>query len=116
PVVGAARKDARAAADEGVAEGHYLLGQLAEDTGDLAGAIKAYRAAVAAHKALDGEGSRYRVALARALLKSRTGAGAPARPVPPVERTGRASPARYLETLRQLVVLTLQAPDLPDTS
>jgi tetratricopeptide (TPR) repeat protein len=114
--VAAARKDAQTAADEGLAEGHFLIGQLAEDTGDLAGAIKAYRAAVEAHKALDEQGGRYRVALARALLKTRTGAGASPRPVPPLERTGRANPARYLETLRQLVVLTLQAPDLPDAS
>jgi hypothetical protein len=111
-LVASVREDAQAAAAEGVAEGHYLLGQVAEDLGQLSDAVTSYRAAVKAHEALDEQGSLYRVALARALLKSQSSAAPP-----PVERTSKATgtPRRVsaLEMLKLLVTLTLQAEGLP---
>jgi tetratricopeptide (TPR) repeat protein len=121
--VARARKDAQAAVADGVAEGHYQLGRLNEELGQVNAAITSYRAAVNAHRKMDAEGSRYRVALARALLKRRS-ATEPARPrpVPPAERTGKApakpgKPRRVtsLELLNLLMAITLQAPDLPVT-
>ncbi|MBY0231163.1 MAG: hypothetical protein K2W96_17905, partial [Gemmataceae bacterium] len=90
-----ARKDAEAAVKAGTAEGHYLLGRLAEETDDLPGAEKAYRAAVAASKELDDAGTKYRAALARVLLKQDAG-GARPRPVPSPTKTSRLTPAQSL--------------------
>jgi hypothetical protein len=121
PLVAAARKDAQTAATEGLAEGHFLLGQVAEELGQADDAVRSYREAVRAHATLDEQGSRYRVALARALLKGRAGEAVPPRPAPPAERTGKAPAApagkmrrvTSLELLNLLVALTLQAPGLP---
>jgi tetratricopeptide (TPR) repeat protein len=86
PVVVAARQDAANAAAAGSADGHYAAGRLAEELGQMDEAVRSYRAAVAATTAGDPTGSRFRAALARALLKSSSGV---ARPLPPA-RTGKA--------------------------
>src|SRR5207247_810993 len=61
-----AQKDPASAAD-----GYYALGQLEEALGQWDKAEKNYRQALAAHKGTPDEGSRYRVALARILLRDR---------------------------------------------
>jgi hypothetical protein len=63
----AARKEADAAAAAGVALGFYAAGRVAEEEGRYVDAAASYRKALAAHPKADAEGSRYRLALARAL-------------------------------------------------
>jgi hypothetical protein len=87
-----ARADADAAARAGSAEGHYLLGRIAEETGDLDGAATSYRAALAAHKDQDGIGARYRVALARVLSQPRQ-----AGRKPDEAKTSKAKPKTFAE-------------------
>jgi tetratricopeptide (TPR) repeat protein len=120
PVVAAARKDAAAAAATGSAEGHYAAGRVAEELGDLEAAIASYRQAVRGHPAMDAAGSRYRVALARVLLRSGGGAPAAPRAVPPATRTGRKeTPPRQVSlTSREalLVLALLLQVDLPRES
>jgi tetratricopeptide (TPR) repeat protein len=133
PLVVAARRDATAAAGEGLANGHYAAGRIAEELGQIDEAIRSYRAAVAAHTAMDASGSRFRVALARALVKSRAGETPAVRPLPPPVRTGMKLPhptpvqkvsARTTKatTIRSLsmvdftslmLTMTFQAADLP---
>jgi hypothetical protein len=84
-----ARADAEAAAKGGSAEGHYVAGRVAEETGDFDAAVKSYRAALAAHKAQDAESARYRVALARVLTRAK-----PAGAKPGDAKLGRA-PSPY---------------------
>ncbi|MFO0927032.1 MAG: tetratricopeptide repeat protein [Gemmataceae bacterium] len=72
-----------------MAEGHYLLGRIAEDMNQLDEAIASYREAVRTHGQLDEAGSRYRIALARAMLKQQP----PAEPARSRSRRPRA-PAR----------------------
>ncbi len=67
--VALAKKDADDAVAAGLPEGHFALGRIAEELNDLATARKSYEAARKAHDAPDDEGNRYRVALARVLLK-----------------------------------------------
>jgi hypothetical protein len=67
----AARRDGEAAARAGAAEGHFLLGRVAEISGDWGEAVKAYRAAMEANKAGDAVAARYKASLARALVMSR---------------------------------------------
>jgi uncharacterized coiled-coil protein SlyX len=69
PALLQARKDAEAAAAAGVADGHYAAGRIAEDLGNLAEARQNYQRARDAHPGKDETGSRYRMALARVLLK-----------------------------------------------
>src|SRR5262249_21007566 len=65
---------AEAAVAESVPDGYYALGRIAEETGNLPEAIKQYRAANKAHGGkADEAGSRYRIALARVLIKSKAG-------------------------------------------
>jgi tetratricopeptide (TPR) repeat protein len=118
PVVVAAQKDAAEAAKEGVAEGHFVLGRLAEETGRFDEAVRNYREAIKAHGKLDDAGSRYRIALARALLRSGAAEPVRARPLPPPVRTGKAEAdgaARLasLDAVRLLVLFALQVPGLP---
>jgi hypothetical protein len=117
PLLIAARKDAAEAAKAGLAEGHYASGRIAEEMGQLDAAIQSYRAALAAHQAVDAEGARYRMALARVLLLPRE-----ARPGQPVEgqkigwRDPAPYPARHFQEMKSLVLmltLGLQAPLLP---
>ncbi len=117
PLLVAAQRDADAAVKAGAAEGHYAAGRIAETLGQVDAAIASYRAALAAHGKLDAEGSRYRMALARALLLPRE-----ARPNPPAAppktepKVGRRDPARLIEERKALVlllVLGLQPPLLP---
>jgi tetratricopeptide (TPR) repeat protein len=129
PLVVSARRDAAAAVKEGVAEGYYAAGRLAEELGQMDAAITNYRAAVEAHTTMDAAGSRYRVALARALIKSRSGETPAIRPLPPPDRTGKAplkrgKPAKttavarslsVLDFVSLLMVMTFQAEDLPLT-
>lgn len=105
-LVKSASDDAAAAVKENAAEGHYLAGRIAEATGDLAAAEKAYREAVKASPAMDDAGLRYKVALARVLARRGRAGGAP-RPVP-VSRVGPP-----LDAL-SLVLFGLYAPGLPE--
>jgi tetratricopeptide (TPR) repeat protein len=70
PAIAEARRDAQAAAAAGAHEGHYAAGRIAEVLGNLKEAQDGYRRCLAAHPAKDDVGSRYRIALARVLLKS----------------------------------------------
>lgn len=113
PLVSSARADAAEAAKAGLAEGSYLLGRIAEDLNQLDDAIASYRQALQTHGQLDEAGSRYRIALARALLKQQPPAEQVPQPIPPATRTGQAPAARpqrvALDTLVLLMALTLQA-------
>lgn len=108
PLVASAQTDAAEAAKEGLAEGHYLAGRLAEDLGQIDDAIRSYRAAITSHGVLDETGSRYRIALARALLKQQPGTLPAPEAIPPATRTGRAPQIRGLDAVVLLVALTLQ--------
>jgi hypothetical protein len=61
-----ARKDAKLAA-----ESYYIVGQMSEHNGDFAAAESSYREAL--KLAQEGQGDRYRIALARVLQRDRTG-------------------------------------------
>jgi hypothetical protein len=65
------RKDAQAAQSDpkAAAEAAYVLGQLEEELNELAKAEKHYRQALKAHQGSADEASRYRIALARLLLR-----------------------------------------------
>jgi hypothetical protein len=99
--VQAAAKDAKEAAAEGLAEGHFAAGRVAEELGQFKAAIDSYRAAVKAAGDDVALGSRYRIALARALLRE----ASPGKPAE-VRRPGKfpALPANLL-----LAVTLLQA-------
>jgi hypothetical protein len=118
PLLIAARKDADAAVKAGVAEGHYAAGRIAEEMGQVDAAIKSYRAAVGVHPAVDADGSRYRMALARVLLLPQQ-QGRPIQPAkePKVGWNDPAPyPARHFEDMRGLVwmlMFGLQPPLLP---
>jgi hypothetical protein len=104
PLVAEARKDAGQAR---TAEGAYLLGRIAEELGSPVDAVAHYRNAVRAHNRDDEQGSRYRIALARALMRARPATAAPApRPLPPTTRTGMLP----LDLVGLMVVVTLQGP------
>jgi len=113
PLVAEARKDAEAA---GNAEGHYALGRIAEELGDLANAKASYAKALAAHGDSDEAGLRYRVALARVLkLQAEQSAGGRA------AAGARSSAAALAEARRQplmtlllLVELSFQAAPGPE--
>jgi hypothetical protein len=110
PALTAARRAADEAAKSGDAYALYVAGRAAEEAGDYESAADRYRKAVAAHPGQDAAGSRYRLALARVLLRS-SSAATPAEEAKPVARpadtTGRAPTA--IDTLLALAVL-LQAP------
>jgi tetratricopeptide (TPR) repeat protein len=67
PAFVAAKASAEKAAAAGSAEGHYALGRVNEEQGNLAEAKAAYTKALAAHPDNDADGARYRLALARVL-------------------------------------------------
>lgn len=72
PEVAHAREDAQAAITAGAAaEGHYALGYIAEVLRDWPKAQQEYQQAYSAHGQADRTGARYRVALARALIRAR---------------------------------------------
>jgi hypothetical protein len=76
PGVAEARKDARAAIAAGAKEeGHYALGRIAEELGDLDEAVANYRVA-AKYNGRKDLASLYRLALARVLLQGKPGKGA----------------------------------------
>ena len=116
PLLAAARRDADAAVKAGAAEGHYAAGRIAEELGQTDQAARSYRQALAAHSALDADGSRYRIALARVL-------GLP-RETPPAPAAKKVSwsdpapyPARYHVDVKLLVLAALfglQAPGVAD--
>jgi hypothetical protein len=127
PLLAAARKDAEEAAKAGVAEGHFAAGRIAEAQGQWNAAAQSYRKALEGHPAVDAEGSRYRMALARVLLQpsaARPGdrAPAPAQTKPPAAggagaKIGWSDPAPYparafddMKRFTLMVVLGLQAP------
>jgi hypothetical protein len=106
----AARRDADEAARSGDAFALYAAGRVAEEAGDYATAVANYRKAVAAHPARDAEGSRYRIALARVLM--RAGAPeAPGQPAAPGDSTGRSTPAA--EAVLVALGVLLQGPPSP---
>ncbi len=120
PLLTAASKDAAEAVKAGLAEGHYAAGRIAEELGQWNVAITSYRKAMTAHPALDADGSRYRIALARVLSQAGEArpAGLPA-PIPNAggDKVGGRDPARTREEkklLALMMVLGLQAPGLPD--
>jgi hypothetical protein len=71
PDVVAAMKDADEAAKGGDAEAFYAEGRIAEALERFDAAAENYQKAFDAHKALDAQGARYRVALARVLLQAK---------------------------------------------
>jgi hypothetical protein len=110
-----ARKDAAAAADEGVAEGHFALGRIAEELGQWRAAADAYRAALKASPA----SSRYRVALARVLLRAGDRAPAPRGDAETGRAPRRATPKvrlglRAADVVAMLLAVTLQPADVAD--
>jgi hypothetical protein len=114
PLVEEARQDADAAAKQGSAEGHYAAGRIAEELGRWGEAVSRYRAAVKAHPGLDDAGSRYRAALARALLRS--GSEDASRPS---RRSSSRLPARgdrSRDAAVLLLALALQAPGAGESS
>jgi len=134
PAAVAARRDAEEAAKDGLAEGHYAAGRVAEETGRWDAAVASYTEAMKAHPALDAEGSPTASPGRGPWCGCRTGrgpaqAGRAAETGPrPEERTGRASPApagrtrarvdrpdlRRLGLLALLTSVALQDPDLPE--
>ncbi|GIW80822.1 MAG: hypothetical protein KatS3mg105_2629 [Gemmatales bacterium] len=112
----AATKDAQAAIAAGaVASGHYSLGRIAEETRDYASAEKNYRQAIAAHKQNDDLGGRYRLALARVLLKKQQGGAVPRKngQVPPPKPVG-ARPVIHLHPVSLLTAAFIAAQDDED--
>jgi hypothetical protein len=119
PLLVAARRDADVAVKTGAAEGHYAAGRIAEETGQPDAAIQSYRQALAAHPAMDADGSRYRIALARVLSQPREVRRGPAPAA--ANKVGWSDPAPYPARYRrdvQLLLLAsalgLQAPGLID--
>jgi hypothetical protein len=117
PMLEAARKDAADAARTGLAEGFFAAGRVAEEMGRLGEAAENYRKALAAHRAVDADGSRYRMALARVLL---TPGEVPVPAAPPPAGADKATrlelPAgRKAEVLQLAVLLSLavHAPAVP---
>lgn len=133
-LVADAKKDAETAAAAGSAEGHYALGRIAEESGNLADAKASYAKALAAHADKDDAGSRYRLALARVLLKMQAdkpagGRAAAGRGVPPgdavrhplaalvllVELNGQAEPGADVDEATKLADEVLAAKDGPNS-
>jgi len=98
----AARTWAEKAAAAGNAEGFYVAGLIAEDSGDLKAAKEAYKKALGMHGDNDEAGARYRLALARVMkkeaVKPAAGRAALELPAAPVAKSPR-------EALRALVLL-----------
>src|SRR5262249_14866107 len=109
PAVVAAKKEAEAAAAEGLAEGHYALGRIAEELGQYNAAVTSYRNAV---KAAGTDASRYSIALARALLKegARREAGRAEAVKKPVAKGKAPAKPGALDVVALLVTLGVQAP------
>jgi hypothetical protein len=80
----AIRADAASAAKL-AAESAYIVGLLEEELGNWSEAEKLYRDALKAHQGGDDEAGKYRVALARLLLRDRAEGAAPAAPPAPAE-------------------------------
>ncbi len=107
PTIIEAKRDAEAAVAAGSAEGHYVLGRINEELGNLAEAKAAYAKALTAHGENDEAGARYRLALARVLKlqgdKPGGRAAAPDRSLPVADMTRQP-----LMTLLLLVELGMQ--------
>ncbi len=97
PAVVAARKEADQAVKEKVAEGHYAVGRIAEELGQWPVALGAYKAAIDAAAPADRQLARYKIARARALLRSKAAPGEVALPKRP----------RDLKSLEMVVLLTV---------
>lgn len=103
PEVVEAGQDAQAAIKAGApAEGHYAEGRLAEELGNWADARRNYEEAVKAEKEDSAEANRYRLALARVLLRMHQDRIA----VPGGNRLGRrpATEDKLREALALLVI------------
>ncbi len=105
PLVVAAQKDAKAAADAAAPLGYYAAGRVAEELGQYDAAVQSYRQAVAAHPDLAGDGSLFRIALARALLLTR-----PDRPAPKVGRLDGVEGEMSPEMVAIFLAFTVQPP------
>jgi tetratricopeptide (TPR) repeat protein len=114
PAVQRAREDAEKAAGAGLAEGHYVLGRIAEELGQFDQAVASYREAVKGTAAADEAGSRYRIALARVLLRARSSDARRAGPIGRMETprgTGLPGTQRVSADFSVLLfTLLLQAP------
>jgi hypothetical protein len=104
----AARKDVDEAAKTGDAFALYAAGRVAEESGDYDGAVVSYRKAVAAHPARDAAGSRYRLALARVLVRASSASEAP-KSAPKPGESSRA-PGNSVESALLVLTLLLQVP------
>ena len=108
PALIAAQQDAKAASDSGVALGFYAAGRIAEELGHIDAAVQSYRQAVAAQPELAGDGSLFRVALARVLLLQ-TKPAAP-KELPKLGRLDASQGKPSLSDFLALLSVTLQAP------
>ncbi len=113
-----------------VAAAHYALGRIREELRDLDIALVEYSKAVDLHKANDAEGSRYKVAKARALIAPRTRRAAEPKPVEDEKKVGQLDreeadllalePAEEQRLALVLLTVLLQpappAAPLPDTT
>jgi tetratricopeptide (TPR) repeat protein len=88
-----AGKDAKLAA-----ESAYIVGMLEEELGNWSEAEKLFRQALKAHQGGDDEAGKYRVALARLLLRDRTEGAAPV-PAPAEEKKDAALPRPVEQTI-----------------
>lgn len=92
----AVRKDAEAALanSKTAVTGAFLLGRLAESTGDFDNAEKLYRKAIEASKGDDERAAAIRLALGRLLLKERTGSAAEPADAPEPKKDEKPAPKK----------------------
>jgi TolA-binding protein len=103
------RDDAEAAIkNNSAAEGHYVEGLLEEELGQFGKAEAAFRDAIKSHKGTDGDASRYRIALARVLLKASAAAPAVDAPAPADKKgepqSSNTPPAPYVHPVTALLL------------
>jgi tetratricopeptide (TPR) repeat protein len=110
PMVTAAKKDAEEASTAGAAMGHYAAGRVAEELGDYNAAVQSYRQAVAAQPDPAGDGSLFRIALARVLLMSRPEKPAVPKDEPKLGLLDRTDKRPTPEAVMLLFAFTLQPP------
>jgi tetratricopeptide (TPR) repeat protein len=116
-MVVAAKKDAEQASTAGAPLGHYAAGRVAEAVGDYSAAAQSYRQAVATHPEPAGDGSLFRIALARVLLRIRPDQQAAPKEPAKVGLQPGAEGRSTLEAMALLFAFTLQPPlGQPSTS
>jgi tetratricopeptide (TPR) repeat protein len=106
-----ALKDAVASVAAGAgAEGHYAAGRVAEETGNAAEAQQHYRKALESKPADDAAANRYRLALARVLLKGATTRPPTPESAPPARQSARS---HFDTSLFAGILVLLQVPADP---